>query len=314
MTAAVHQAPSSPVSEHGQPSLAVVIPTYGREQVLADTLELVLRQEPPADEVLVIDQTPEHEPGTAEFLERHAAAGAIRWIRQSPPNLPAARNRGLRETTCEVVLFLDDDVIPEPGLIGFHRSNYSSPSVEAVTGRLIGRPVRRDRPAKPPHAPHLEFRDFDFDSTRRRERVAVLCGGNHSVRPSTALALGGYDENYLGWAFREETDLALRLHRAGNRIVFDPRAALLHLAAPSGGCRHAGFRRMLQQWKVSFPAHYFGWKHLFPGPCFWQELAVDLRRSVFSRHNVLGPWRVPMAAASFAFSFVYSWFRWQRCK
>jgi GT2 family glycosyltransferase len=160
---------------------------------------------------------------------------------------------------------------------------------------------------------HLEFRYFDFDSPRRRENVAALCGGNHSIRRATALAIGGYDENYLGWAFREETDLALRLIRVGKQIVFDPRAGLLHLATPSGGCRLSGFQQMLQQWKMSFPAHYFCWKHLWGSRCFWQELGESFRRSILCRHNVAAPYRLPAAAVSFAFSLGYSWWRCRRC-
>jgi GT2 family glycosyltransferase len=275
---------------------------------------LVLTQDPPADEVLVIDQTPRHDTDTTAFLRCQARAGAIRWIRQHPPNLPAARNRGLRETDCDIVLFLDDDVIPEPGLVEYHRLNYASPSIDAVAGRIVGLVPTPRRQATSPPTPHLEFRNFDFASTRRRESVAALQGANHSVRRATALALGGYDENYLGWAYREETDLALRLYRSGRQTVFDPLAAVIHLAAPSGGCRLSGFRRALQQWKVSFPAHYFAWKHLFPGVLFWAELGVDFRRAVLSRRNILAPYRLPAALASFAFSLLYSCWRWLRCR
>src|SRR5260370_1119545 len=87
--------------------VAVVIPTYQRERVLIDTVRLVLAQDPPPDEVLVIDQTPKHEPDTLDFLRTQSRAGVIRWIRQQPPNLPAARNRGLRDATSDIVLFLD---------------------------------------------------------------------------------------------------------------------------------------------------------------------------------------------------------------
>ena len=78
-------------------TITVAIPTYRRERVLIETIEQVFAQNPGADEVLVIDQTASHEPETQEFLERNEAAGRLRWIRQCPPSLPAARNRALRE-------------------------------------------------------------------------------------------------------------------------------------------------------------------------------------------------------------------------
>src|SRR5207248_2449567 len=57
--------------------LAVVIATYGREQVLVDTIRQVLCQEPPPDEILIVDQTREHHPATTGFLVHQACLGAI---------------------------------------------------------------------------------------------------------------------------------------------------------------------------------------------------------------------------------------------
>jgi GT2 family glycosyltransferase len=185
--------------------------------------------------------------------------------------------------------------------------------VDAVAGRTIG--YRANTP--PRHemlTPDVEYRYFDFSSAARRESVVALLGANHSVRRATALELGGYDENYLGWAFREETDLALRLYRNSRMIVFDPRAAVVHLAVPSGGCRISGFQRLLQEWKVSFPAHYFAWKHLFPGKQFWREIREAFRRSVLCRKNARQPLRLPLAIASYFFALGYAYWRWRRCR
>ena len=44
------------------PLISVIIPTYNREQVLRETLAEVLQQTYPNFEVLVVDQTPTHEP------------------------------------------------------------------------------------------------------------------------------------------------------------------------------------------------------------------------------------------------------------
>lgn len=250
--------------ECGGLTVAVVIPTYGRERRLVNTIRLVLAQEPRADEVLIIDQSASHHPDTSRYLERHAESGDIRWIRQGTPNLPAARNRGLRETICDIVLFLDDEVIPGPGLIAHHRANYEQSPVDAVAGRTLkmeapGRPARHVD-----HRPEFECQDFDFAATIRRENVAALLGANHSVRRATALALGGYDENFPGWAARGESDLALRLYRNNRLIVFDPRAVVLHIGAPTERLRLSGYQRMLDEWLALgsglFSLVYAGWR------------------------------------------------------
>ena len=50
------------------PNISVVIPTYGREEVLCQTLRDVLASRPEPTEVVVVDQTPRHEDQTEEFL------------------------------------------------------------------------------------------------------------------------------------------------------------------------------------------------------------------------------------------------------
>src|SRR6476469_716579 len=122
---------------HNPPTVAVAIPTYLRGQVLLDTIEQVLAQEPSADEVIVVDQTPEHYPEVQAKLQGWHDAGRIKWVRQPTPNLPMARNTAMQESTAEVIIYIDDDVILEPGFIGHHRSNYSDSDVVAVCGRSI---------------------------------------------------------------------------------------------------------------------------------------------------------------------------------
>ncbi|MBI2478234.1 MAG: glycosyltransferase [Planctomycetia bacterium] len=52
------------MNEQSRKSIAVGIPTYCRGEVLLDTLRQVLQQSPLADEIIVVDQTPEHAPAT----------------------------------------------------------------------------------------------------------------------------------------------------------------------------------------------------------------------------------------------------------
>ena len=71
--------------------LSVAIPTYGREAVLVDIIEQLLKQEPAAAELLIVDQTPKHEAETEAYLQRCHEEGAIRWLRLNRPSAPGAR-------------------------------------------------------------------------------------------------------------------------------------------------------------------------------------------------------------------------------
>lgn len=219
----------------------LAIPTYRREGVLVDTLRQALALERPADEILVIDQTPdaEHEPATLGFLREQSASGRIRWIRQFPANLPAARNRALRESSCDIVIFIDDDVILSPNFVAAHLANYFDPRVVAVAGQVLG-PDRKTVGVLPARVRGRRFGWLAFPlNYDKRALVAVAPGGNCSVRRDVALAIGGFDPAYTGSALREEHDFFIRLRdtqRAVGLCVFDPQASLVHIGCQTGGC------------------------------------------------------------------------------
>jgi GT2 family glycosyltransferase len=285
-----------------QPSVAVAIPTYLRGQVLLETIRQVLEQNPPADEVVVVDQTPEHFPEIQAQLRAWHESGRIKWVHQSTPNLPMARNTALRESTSDVIIYIDDDVTLVPGFVGHHRSNFADPAVVAVAGRTIqpyGWAIQH-RSEPWPHS--LDYLYFDLNGSERVEGIANFPGGNHAVRRDAIEAVGGYDEQYIGWAYREDTDAALRLWKAGGKIVFDPLACLTHLATPAGGCRVDGNVKR-PEWHLSFPASYFAFRHLFPTRQFWSDVLVwNFRRYVLRRNALKRPWSLPWVVASYVYA------------
>jgi hypothetical protein len=77
-------------------------------------------------------------------------------------------------------------------------------------------------------------------------------GCNHSMRKSWWVAAGGYDEAFGGGALREESELFVRLVRAGCRVYYDAQCWVYHPRGDrSGGCagllREAGTRARFRQ-------------------------------------------------------------------
>ncbi|MFO0327711.1 MAG: glycosyltransferase family 2 protein [Gemmatimonadota bacterium] len=252
------------------PTLAIAIPTFRREQVLLDTLRSVFATCPAAAEVLVVDQSPEHEPHVAAQLAAWVRDGCIRLATQ-PPGLPAARNRALRDCTSDIVVFLDDDVTVAPGLVEAYRAAFASADVAAVGGRVRAAhsmpfPSRRDWPLI------RDYHYLDVGAQVPLEHVASVRGCNHAVRRVAAMAIGGYDETY-GW-LREETDFVLRLLWAGYRVTFEPAADVLHHEAPSGGTRSAEDSVADRMEGVM----YFAWRHLWPHGEFWKDVTYRQAR------------------------------------
>lgn len=277
--------------------VALGIPTYNRGNILLDTIHDALRQDPPADEIIVVDQSDWYPDGVQEAIFALAQKGAIRYFRQEVANLPKARNRILAETSCDIVIFIDDDVQLAPGFVAAHCANFHDETIVAVCGRL----TERDIPIRPlvertwPKV--LDYKLFDLGWTRRVDDFGTVKGCNHSVRREHVLALGGYDEAYAGVALREETDLAFRLIQAGGGICFDAAAHLHHLRAPSGGCRVSAHG----DWSAGCSALRFAIKHRrLLGQYFWSELWRAYRLGVLNKRNMQRPWQVVRRTVVFA--------------
>jgi GT2 family glycosyltransferase len=217
------------------PDISVIIPTYNREQQLLDTIDAILSQSHHNLELLVLDQSRRHQPKTEAALAE-IKDGRFRYIKIGPPSLPAARNFGLKVAKAPIALFLDDDIEADKDLVKFHLAAFAEhPDASAVGGRVLqdGFPIKKEVLKFDKHGvSHGVFTATQAGYTN------AFPGGNHSLRVEAALALSGYDTRYYRIAFREESDMALKMSRAGMKIYYEPRAEIFHLDTVSGGLRH----------------------------------------------------------------------------
>jgi GT2 family glycosyltransferase len=270
--------------------LSLIIPTYGRERILCDSIASVLQQDYPSFEVLIIDQTQQHEPETEQYLQAMASAGKIRWFRVAWASLPGARNYGVRRAIGEVVLFLDDDVLLPPGYLAAHARNYARSTVGAVAGRVFDRMKLADAipglaiEYLPPEAmdPGIAWYHIDLVHTTKPQQVLTARGCNMSFRREVFTRYGiWFDERFRGSAVREESDFCLRIRKTGWQIWYDPEAHLVHLGEETGGCHDISTRSL--QYQITFYHNHFllALKNL----TLWQQ--IRLTTKLFDCH-VLG--------------------------
>jgi len=301
--------------------ITVAIPTYNRGAILVETIERLLALEPRAEAIVIADQTREHPPDVAARLERWAAEGAIRWLRLETPSIPRAMNDLLVEAKTPLVLFFDDDIIPNRDIVGAHlEAHRGRDEVWAVAGQVLqpgeepgrflgvprvprsssggsrGTPRNSEEPEEPEEpeelrgaASSLEDLEFRFNGSEGCF-VNNVMAGNLSVKRERALGIGGFDENFTGAAYRFETDFAMRLTAAGGKVWFEPRASLRHLQLATGGLRSYGDHRT-----AAIPAHsagdyYFALHHV---PHFWRYAARRIVQNVGTRYLASHPWWIP---------------------
>lgn len=277
-----------------RPTLSAVVPTYGRHEVLVETLARILALEDPPDELIVVDQTVEHPEEVCARLADWEAVGLIRRLRQPEPSIPEAMNAGIRAAHCELLLFLDDDLIPGEGLVAAHRQAHLAFDGGLVAGQVL-------QPGEEPEP--LAGDRFAFRSSLPQQ-VGEFMGGNFSVRRATAIAIGGLDENFVGAAYRFERDFSLRALREGARILFEPGASIRHLRAPSGGTRVHG-----SHLTTARPGHSVGEYYYLlvnrPAGCL-RAATKRLERALFNRHHLQRPWWIPVTAIGEALGLAWA--------
>lgn len=248
------------------PQLAVIVPTYRREEVLIETLHSLLQCDYPADrwQLLVVDQTAEHQPEVEKELAHLAKNGKIHWFH--PPevsfaSLTKARNYGMSKAPdAALYLFVDDDV--EVGADFFHQhvTTYEDPHIGAVAGRITV-PGHQYIP-NPAVTGKVSWMGKFIDNFHREEDIDTdnFVGCNFSIRATVAKKAGLFDEHFIGNAMREDTDMAMRVRESGQRIRFRAAAYCLHKMTASGGTRSAASK--LEWYHALFFNHFlFYGKH-----------------------------------------------------
>ncbi|WP_164851451.1 glycosyltransferase family 2 protein [Larkinella soli] len=251
-------------------NVSLIIPTYNRETLLVRCLQCALHQRFDSYEVIVVDQTRQHEPETKRFLEQNCSR--VRHITADPPSLTAARNLGLRHAQGDIIIFIDDDTEFDEDFIAAHFEAHRQ-GLDVVQGRIV-------EPEVPPQSHpswltwYLKFTggdDCPVDGP-----VNVITGANFSVSRSVFGKIGGFDERFRGVAVHEDADFGLRAFRAGFRMGYVAKAALIHHASSQGGV-DSGVEEKFFHLSYHTSSLLFARKH-FPAPVVWYfRLRLTLR-------------------------------------
>lgn len=190
------------------PRLSVVIPTYGKADLLRRTLQALAAQdvEPDAWEAIVVDDgSPDHTGGVLGAM----AAGFPVPLRVVAPGKNVgrarARNLGVEEASGTWILFLDDDILAPPGLLSAHLELLAGDDRLGTIGYAVSDPDLVDAP----HFRYLDTRGVArLKSSTAPARFFVT---QNAAAPRWALRdIGGFDEEFSTYGF-EDMELAFRL-------------------------------------------------------------------------------------------------------
>jgi hypothetical protein len=227
---AVRFSPDEPPAPPAYASVSVIVPTFNRWPLLRESLAALADQRCRDFEVIVVDDGSTD--GTWERLGEWARENAERLrlvpLRQANLKPGRARNLGLRHAAGDLVLFIGDDIVAGPDLVGEHLAAHNAAGAEiAVVGFTDW---HRERVKVTPllELVNREGQQFSYGRFTPGEDLYFTCLYTSNV--SLPRRILGDDPFHPAFTFVdwEDVELGYRLSMRGLRIVYHPAAAARH--------------------------------------------------------------------------------------
>jgi GT2 family glycosyltransferase len=209
------------------PALSVVVPTRGGATRLPALLEALAAQrlDEPWEVVLVLDGDVD---SSREVVEAYADRLPMRLVeRAGGDGVSAALAAGYAAARGEIVLRCDDDLTPRPGLLAGHLARHRARPAGAPPLGVVSltRDVFADSPYATAYGRPANERLIAQAYARPPEQRWLHWAACNSVPRAAYEAVGGFDPTMT---YREDSELGLRLARAGVEIVIDPELEVEH--------------------------------------------------------------------------------------
>lgn len=249
-----------------KPTVAVVIPTLYRSEYLERVLQLLVTQTVVPDEVLIIDQAAPEEIDRAMY-NRFTGKLPLRVYHLDVRSQSAARNWGVRLSTSDIYVSVDDDTEFDQHLIANHLQAMERHHCDCICGGVRHKTTILKNEFRVATA--WESVEFTFTHTPLVNypcQTIGIAGCNFSIKREAILKIEGWDETIP--IYGEDRDFPLRLIKAGGSIFFDPSPLVIHLKAPMGGGRYSKSKPDFLARQVAplpWPSYLYYYKKHFSG-------------------------------------------------
>jgi GT2 family glycosyltransferase len=255
------------------PHVSIIIPTYNRLPRLKHVLAGLEKQQLPLDtfEVIVISDGSTDD--TNLFLQTISTSLYLRPLLQTNAGVAAARNRGIQAATGELVLFLDDDVVPAPDLLQKHIDAHIQQGPNTVVLGPMLTPADFHMQPWVEWEQRMLYKQYeDMAAGKYAPTARQFFTGNTSLERHHLLELGGFNTLFRR---AEDVELAYRLDRAGLTFCFCREAIGYHYA-----------HRSFDSWLAT--PYAYGRNDVI----FWRDLACDwllptIWREYHGRHPLI---------------------------
>jgi glycosyltransferase involved in cell wall biosynthesis len=207
-------------------SSSVIIPAYNAQETIDFCLDSLIKQKDldiPLEIIIVDDGSTDGTVEHIKYFQRQDLPNniTIRLLQQEKNQGPAAaRNRGAKEATGDILLFTDADCVAESDWVKEMLSPFKSEHVSAVKGAY-----KTKQPELVARLAQAEF-DSRYELLARQEKIDVVFTYAAAIKKSVFWEVGGFDTSFPK-ADNEDTDLSYKIAK-NHTIIFNPKAIIYH--------------------------------------------------------------------------------------
>jgi len=200
------------------PFVSIIVVVLNMAATIGACLSSLISLDYPKDryEIIVIDG------GSVDETVKICSSFGVRCVVEKKRGRGLARNVGIGKARGEIIAFVDADCVALSDWLSIHTENHSDRSVGAVGGSVINPNI--DRSSIPAILSHFgNFAEFDQKLPKRHFYHIPTC--NASYKRKVLSSVRCFDAELDMY---EDFLLSKRIGDSGYRIVFEPRAKVVH--------------------------------------------------------------------------------------
>lgn len=213
--------------------ISIIIPSLNRPMALRHSLNSVLKQDTDGifeyEIIIVLDREDKQ---SANWLKHEVLLNRrIKFFRSPEPGVNSARNAGIKESSGQIIYFLDDDcyLLEKRQLLNLRESFDIFPEASAIGGGYILEDSGRDIFS----VSRNKLDNFYVEANMGlKGQTGALLGGNTAYKKEVFIKYGFFDENIRFGA--AETEFNDRILKSGGKLYFFKELSVMHSTGKHG--------------------------------------------------------------------------------
>ena len=195
--------------------ISVVVPCYNSSATISDCIKSLIQNTPKQTEIVVVDDGSED--NSTELIETYI--GRVKLIEAKHGGAAYARNVGIQNSSGDIIIFVDSDVIITEGSVSKLIEPLSDSDVVATQGSYMN--LLKDNIVS-----RYEQRQIEMRLGDREKPITSFATYFLAIRRECLVGSGGFDERFKTSSV-EDTMLSYRVGGMG-KILYVPSAKVYH--------------------------------------------------------------------------------------